>query len=90
MLVTMFLMLERIVLMVHSLKIYLMVLLFFGVVSHVNDDDIILTQQVLVSTCSIVSVLSSFVKIYDNEFFNCMFDLEFFKFRVYLERIYGQ
>jgi hypothetical protein len=63
---------------------------FFGVVSHVMDVDIILTQQVSISTCSIIPVLSFFVKIYDNEFFSCMFDLEFFKFIVDLERIYGQ
>jgi hypothetical protein len=60
------------------------------VVSHVINVDIILTQQVSFSTCSIISVLSSFVKIYDNEFFSCMFDLEFLKFIVDLERIYGQ
>jgi len=48
-----------------------------------------LHKQVLVSIGSVVSVLSSPVKIYDNKFFNGMFDVELPKFRTDLERIYG-
>jgi hypothetical protein len=59
-------------------------------VSHVIIVDTILTQQVLVSTSLGVLVLSSHVKICDDEFFNRMFDLEHSKFRVDLERIYGR
>ncbi len=63
---------------------------FFGVMSHVTIVDTVLTQQVSISIGSIVPVLSSRMKIYDHEFFDHMFDLELLKFRVDLERIYGQ
>jgi hypothetical protein len=59
-------------------------------VSHVIVVDIVFTQEVSVFTGFVVLVLSSHVKIYDNEFFNCMFDLELLKFRTDLGRIYGQ
>jgi hypothetical protein len=63
---------------------------FFGVMSHLTIVDTVLTQQVSISIGSIVPVLSSRMKIYDDEFFDHMFDLELLKFRVDLERIYGQ
>jgi hypothetical protein len=63
---------------------------FFCVVSHITTINIVVAQQVLVSTGFVVLVLSSFVKMYDSEFFNCMFDLELPKFIMDLERIYGR
>jgi hypothetical protein len=62
----------------------------FGVVSHITVVNTVLTRQVSISTCFIVLVLSSLVKIYDDEFFNHMFDLELPKFWTDLERIYGR
>jgi hypothetical protein len=59
-------------------------------VSHVTVVDTIFTQEVSVSTDFVVLILSSPMKIYDDEFLNCMFDLELLKFRTDLERIYGQ
>jgi hypothetical protein len=47
------------------------------------------SKQVSISTRSVVPVLSYLVKIYEDKFFNRMFDLEFPKFRVNLERVYG-
>jgi hypothetical protein len=74
MLVTMFLLLERILFMMHWFKI-LDDRSFFGVVSHVIAIDTILTQ-VLVFIDYVVLVYYYLVKIYDNEFFNHMFGLE--------------
>jgi len=89
MLVTTFLLFERIFLMVHWFKIYLMVLLFL-VLCHML---LLLTlsshKQISVFTSSVVPVLSYFVKIYDDKFFNHMFDPELPKFRAALEMIYG-
>jgi len=48
-----------------------------------------LHKQGSVSTGFVVSVLSYPVKIYDDKFFNRMFDIELPKFRADLERIYG-
>jgi len=85
----MFLLFESILLIVHWFK-DLLYGFFLGAMSHVIAFDVVFTQQVLVSHASVVPVLSSPVKIYDDEFFNHMFDLELLKFRVDLERIYGQ
>jgi hypothetical protein len=63
---------------------------FFGGVSHVIVVDIVFTQEVSIFTGFVVMVLSFHVKIFDNEFFNRMFDLELLKFRADLQRIYGQ
>jgi len=48
-----------------------------------------LHKQILVFTSSVVPGLSSFVKIYDGNFFNHMFDPELPKFRAALWWIYG-
>jgi len=48
-----------------------------------------LHKQISVFTSSVVPVLSSFVKIYDDKFFNHVFDPEVPKFRVALKRICG-
>ncbi len=58
--------------------------------SHVIVVDTIFTQEVSISTDFVVLILSSPMKIYDDEFFKCMFDLELLKFKTDLERIYGQ
>ncbi len=62
---------------------------FFGVVSHVTTIDIVLTQQVLIYIGYIVMFLNFPMKIYDNQFFNHMFDFELPKFRADFERIHG-
>ncbi len=88
MLVMMFLLFERILLMVHWLKIYL--LLLFLVLCHML---LLLTlslhKQVSVSNSYVVLVLNYFAKVYDDKFFNRMFDLELSKLKADLERIYG-
>jgi hypothetical protein len=48
-----------------------------------------LHKEVSISSRFDVPVLSYRVKIYDDKFFNRMFDLELPMFRIDLERIYG-
>ncbi len=79
---------ERILLMVHWLKIYLTVL-FFGVVSYVIVVDTVFTQT---SFDFYWFYCPSFKFSHQDlwrQVFNRMFDLEFPKFRTNLERIYG-